>query len=54
MKKKTKELLIKIGVGLTAVLGSGFLLFGKKNNEKEVEMTSKVNKKDIGDGDLFI
>jgi hypothetical protein len=49
MKKKTKQLLIKIGVALTAVVGSGFLLFGKKNDKKDI-VTIKNDK----DNELFI
>jgi hypothetical protein len=49
MKKKTKQLLIKIGVALTAVIGSGFLLFGKKNDKKDI-----VTIKNDNDKELFI
>jgi len=42
MKKKTKELLMKIAVGFTPVAGSAFFLFGKKND-------AVLNNYDIGD-----
>lgn len=52
MKKKTKELLMKIGVGLTALISGGFLLFSKKT--ETTEKTKEINKKGVGDTDLFI
>ena len=54
MKKKTKEIIGKIAVGLTAALAGGFLLFGKKKDKKEVETISKIDEKKSTDGDLFI
>ena len=47
MKKKTRQLLIKVGVALTAVLGSGFLLFGKKNEKKDILTIKKDNDKEL-------
>jgi hypothetical protein len=47
MKKKTKEILVKVAVGLTAVIGSGFLLFGKKNKEKDIVKIEKDNDKEL-------
>lgn len=47
MKKKTRQLLIKVGVALTAVLGSGFLLFGKKNDKKDNVTINKDNDKEL-------
>ncbi len=49
MKKKTKELLIKIGVGLITIVGSGLILFSKKKKKKAIEKLPK-NK----DNKLFI
>jgi hypothetical protein len=47
MKKKTKQLLIKIGVALTAVLGGGFLLFGKKKEKKDIVTIKRDNDKEL-------
>ena len=49
MRKKTKQLIAKITVGLSAVLAGGFFLFGQKDEKKEV--TKKPNE---NDKNLFI
>ncbi len=53
MRKKTKQLLVKLGVTMAAIAGSGYFLFGKKKEDKE-ETIPKINEKKSTDGDLFI
>ena len=36
MRKKTKELLGKIALGIVTITGIGFLAFGKKKDENKV------------------
>jgi len=51
MKKRTKKILSKIGVGVIAILTTSFSLFNKKEKEKT---TPTINKKEVSDDDLFI
>ena len=47
MKKNTKKILVKVAVGLTAIVGSAFLLFGKKGNKKDTVKIDKDNDKEL-------
>lgn len=50
MRKKTKQLLTKLAIGITAIAGGGYLLFGKKKDKKETIVIKEEKDKD----NLFI